>query len=423
MYHVRSPYPRSRSRGSLTSPARAEEWAKDVNCSTPSYFLNSTYSPGAKLGELEEMNDIVTPGFHRRSEAGEVIMTPMSKTRTVCTSSCTSGGEIQTVATTCASPVKRARYDQRGDVLGYRLSQTGGIVLPQSLITDSDIESMMIEAGTQCRANHAANSNNDLVESAAQAYAMGLPLVSHARSVHLWLNKFERLVQTGHDVGSAWLHLRYGLMPTIKDMSAILKGMNVKPSRDRRTFRGYSQMRLSLNEPVEVGGSIVRIALNKSVTDHVDVRAMMISEVLLDGLGSAGLTAGNLVLLPWNLIPYSFVVDWFANVADYLQACVPTLTSNILGSATVVKRTQAVKYDVANTFVNGTSYTLIKPANGTFTSLLEKKYRVGSLSSPGLVVRSDFRLSNLIRITDALSLLATRIGTVFRDPISGRRRK
>jgi len=419
---VKNPYPRVRSRGVLTSPANATEWAKDVNCSTPSFFLNYTYSPGAKLGETEVMNDIVTPGFAKRSAAGEVIITPMSKSRTVCTSSCTYGGAIQTVANSCSSPAKKGIYETRGDILGYRLQSTGGILYPDALITDADVASLMTEAGTQCRANLSANSKNDLVESAAQAYSLGLPLISRAKSVHLWLNKYERLVQTGHDTASAWLQLRYGLLPTIADMQAILNGMSAVPRRDRKTFRGSATMRLQRVDTVDVGGTVLRMLLKRNTTDEVTVRATTVAETFLDGLSEVGLTPGNLVTLPWNLIPASFVVDWFTNVADYLQASVPALTSGILGDCTVTKRTRQVQYSVANTYVVGTSYTLVSPANGQFTSLYETKNRIASLSSPGLVIRGDFRLDNLIRITDTLALFASRVGTVFRDPISGRRR-
>jgi hypothetical protein len=75
----------------------------------------------------------------------------------------------------------------------------------------------------------------------------------------------------------------------------------------------------------------------------------MPADALMKALGLRGRDIPSLL---WELTPWSFVVDWFANVGTWLQAVVPDPSISIRGNWVTVIRTTEVKYS---------SGTLIEP--------------------------------------------------------------
>lgn len=88
----------------------------------------------------------------------------------------------------------------------------------------------------------------------------------------------------------------------------------------------------------------------------------------LDAL--AGFTSLNPVSIAWELIPYSFVVDWFVNVGGYLRNFENALlygSSFVSGYMTQTQLTQQSAFDQGGSRVGNVSYTVNLQGNQRIT--------------------------------------------------------
>lgn len=119
-------------------------------------------------------------------------------------------------------------------------------------------------------------------------------------------------------VQQAWMSYRYGLMPIMYSMKDIVEhaskiGQKYKKSQSRRiiTVSGSDDDRPDLPIRIyeEVQGTITVSAYGRCLYDFGDFQ-----DRLFDQLGI------NPFVTAWELIPYSFVVDWFTNIGDWVFA-------------------------------------------------------------------------------------------------------
>lgn len=120
-----------------------------------------------------------------------------------------------------------------------------------------------------------------------------------------------------HDaVTSLWMQYRYAIMPLVYSAQDI-KSVIEHRSDLYRTEREKSTLDLNINlkgdsdvlhfyDKVE-GQSIVRAVGKARYGSDVNLR-------LIDSIGT------NFATTAWELIPFSFVVDWFVNIGDFLSS-------------------------------------------------------------------------------------------------------
>lgn len=117
-----------------------------------------------------------------------------------------------------------------------------------------------------------------------------------------------------------WLAWQYGIRPLISDLEGAVKEYyktrSVQPIIRTFSARGSNSER--------GGGTLsgVRENYTTSWTQNARVRC---SAQFQDSASAWDATAQRVgltdpLLLAWELIPYSFVIDWFINVGDFLQA-------------------------------------------------------------------------------------------------------
>lgn len=156
----------------------------------------------------------------------------------------------------------------------------------------------------------------------------------------------------GKAIGNAWLELQYGWKPLLSDvygsMETLAKANNpVNTQYVKRT--GSSTFRTSSRQNTNLlpGGAdgYYRKALSTSTV--VSVRwgvTYAQTSPPLSTLASVGIT--NPALLAWELLPYSFVVDWFLPIGDYLSSLDATSGMTFhSGFKTIVTKVKQTHYE------------------------------------------------------------------------------
>lgn len=131
------------------------------------------------------------------------------------------------------------------------------------------------------------------------------------------------------DVAGRWLELQYGWIPLFKDVYEAAKAYEAitSPSRVKRFY----------------GNSSKRIVVDSSESPSLyQCRGTVVEQYrIIYELSESMSTARSLGLLDpatvaWELIPYSFVVDWFIPIGDYLENLnvIPQLQGRFLTTKT-----------------------------------------------------------------------------------------
>jgi hypothetical protein len=113
-------------------------------------------------------------------------------------------------------------------------------------------------------------------------------------------------------ISGDYLSLQYGLLPTVSDIKEIFGAFTkVAPYVDRNGFSTYSAVHSE-------SGSEGRILLERTQRIKIAIdNEDSIMQKLANQIESVGmaLTLENM----WDLIPYSFVIDWFVDVGALLE--------------------------------------------------------------------------------------------------------
>lgn len=408
---------RTRSRGGFTSPGTYSEWKKNASCSTLFWNNSANFSTLLRTGSFEQMTDYVIADFYARRSRGEIFFNPMWKSSQVSLITDVGQGFQRRLATpiTCTGVpyYSEYRYDgpQFARLVLAHLGYTSDSLLPtKTLISQSDVQGLVREVSTKLLANRGTVTSN-LFESLAQANQTLGMLQGPFKSLHRLITKAEAVKVTLKSSAGLWLQYRYGWKPLVADIHSILSGLQKQVGNKRETSSQEGQLSTSEIETRVATGSTYVLTYQKQNFDVVKVRAVSLDEYAATLYSNIGLTGKDLATLPWELIPYSFVADWFANVGDYLRAIAPLPGVKQLGSSVSTHCDRSTIWSAVSTAPTGTD-TMVRPCTGTLFSQYTSYSRV-PVGSPSLVIKSDFKLDTAMRAADAVSLILQRSNRVF----------
>ena len=179
---------------------------------------------------------------------------------------------------------------------------------------------------------------------------------------------FASAKQDTKDFASLWLQLQYGWMPLLQDVYAAAKHLAylqnrpfVATYRVRKTAL-WSGTSYTSNLPT--GSDRYTGWLKESHT--LVAKITSVNEAALLGLTNPAAVA-------WELIPYSFVADWFIPVGNYLEAI--NLRSALTGSFVLTTFKDGRVYDVFNN-------TIASPYRASFYARKLKVVRTVGSSLP-----------------------------------------
>jgi len=259
-------------------------------------------------------------------------------------------------------------------------------------------QSIISEALTEAWASVSLNEAQILVQVAEAGKTIS-GLFSIARRALKIFREVKRLDLLGlteefspRELKNRYLELRYALRPIVYDMVGTLKcidGILSKP-KSRQTFRSYKSVVANTSSSgtlFEYPGEY-RITGNFNATRTLECRAGVLTaiETIVSPILLIGATEPFQAI--WELIPYSFIVDWFFNIGKLIASWSPKVGFRTLASWYVVTDTTTM----TSTAVTGTSlasgynYENIYTLSGQTSKVWVSKYRLPDPSRPVLPV-------------------------------------
>lgn len=432
---------RSRSTGTFSTKQHVTQLyqtARFGGCSNPmtrQLYGNLTYSE--VVGFRKIMSDTVVPGFRKRVANGEVIMNRMSMREMEILPAEYSGFTSYYVgAYQCSGSSKFRTINEIGpestlwSTPGANFTPVNDLWSIPQLIGSNTVESLIAEASTRCHAERGSYEVTlwETIAERKQAYAMLSQYVEQAKKISKSLlteintrdrkfyqkniRNFSRLTA---GAAGAWLITRYGLLPLMNDIRALIKQLKEDVDENtRHTTRAKAEFATSSSSstivPYDTGISENRTTV---LGDTVIVRAMSIDEWKLSIADHFGLGYKDLVVLPYQLISLSFVGDWFVNASDFLKAMVPTPGVNQLGSCVVIERFQSITHLNQGIVAYGDG-EVISASTMSKTGKTREKTRIPGLRAPTLIRLNRSKIDpdqykNHMRVVDALALVGQRL--------------
>jgi hypothetical protein len=292
------------------------------------------------------------------------------------------------------------------------------------LAIDSDVQSAISVAATKAWSASKGHSAGILEDIAEYHQTFGL-LRDPLQKGHSFINriryknwsKVERSSLDALDyANSLWLQYRFGIRPILSDINAVLEEF-AKPKRPRRvTGRGkYSLTYYDGSRGGTLGTSSCEVDYTYVDTHNVEIRCGVVVDEFVSMAQALGLDASSMLALPWELVPYSFVADWFANVQDFFLAAIPFLTQSPLSQWTTVRHYQNTLFQCTDTRAL-TGVEVINPADVVRESTVITTTRVPSIQGPGIAFKPQ-SLSGVItdlRLIDSFALLVQKLDRVFK---------
>lgn len=238
--------------------------------------------------------------------------------------------------------------------------------------------------------------------------AMGILGVGHQRPSSRRLTRFDSAYGTNPKgaAAGAWLELQYGWKPLLFDIKNAAETLADR-LHDPHSRRTTAKVGKTVSSNWKDEGGLIEYAPRLRANRYLSTTSKLTASVTfeLDYSASAATAVGitNPALVAWELVPYSFVVDWFIPVGDFLNTLDSTFGKTFVDGYTYEKSKHELFYNV----YEREGYD---NASGTQTCSLAIKRRQRLLSFPEPELPSFSPKLSLTKMTSALALMQAAFG-------------
>lgn len=346
---------RSRFRTTGNALPTTETW-KDVNQVTGA-VVSGPFSTSGRLEyqDYTTMNDSVINAFHARQQRGQIVNLPYSKesVTTGTPKGSWSYGYLQSgqqvIATASGSDAFYFAAPNWAFPSGVNaLTAPNGMKTDSALIDLATIAAkanvMKPEALALVIAAELGKTISMVTKSASgmakalEALARGRPKKAIVEALGGGLaGKSSKFRKGSKTASSKWLEVQYGWLPLIYDVQGVLRALNGLP-KPRYTARGFANDsgESTTNSTFQTVG-LVSFSLNTKLEKRV--RAYILYEADLRTILTNKLGALQLPATVWELVTFSFVVDWFVDIGQWLDAMTPRVGVNVLAEGYTFEKT------------------------------------------------------------------------------------
>lgn len=318
-------------------------------------YLYTTY--GTRFGwspnEYIDTDDYVTPDFKKRIARGEIINNDFYSEHVLETDP--SNTSFYRHSVNAEDGKTRTATGQREPDKDYSASwlrpETGVVDdLHQSVKDDAVQEAYANIDVSEMMALATAAEGRKTVDSLQQIMRKAYKIIKAVKRLDI---KYLRKQISYKELQNSWMEARYALRPLIYDVNGLRAALETESKHyDRRTFRGFKSVTLSdsdtLSDKYLTDSGDIRCDIHRQYNITVSARAGVLTSVdvtraLVFGLDKIPETA-------WELLPFSFIVDWFVDVGQAIAASTPNAGVNQLASWCTVKQDRQYVNSAVNVY-------------------------------------------------------------------------
>lgn len=336
----------SRTRTQNTSPTsvtvtiNGSRYAGTSGNPTYNYPISAqtTYQAGKTVGD--SMTDEVVPMFKSRVMNGEIFSNAM--THSVIT-------DVAPVPTAYNRALVTTYLGKlSGDVWSgswpITSGELGSFIIPsQDAGWNADVESLVSKAVTESHARVSANemmilaTAGELDKTIASLGSILMRVTSIVLAARRADLKYLKRQISWKELSDRWMEVRYALRPLGYDVRGILRGIKAKSAHTRETARASDALSWYKEDTYNVygSGSGYNATIKRTVTVTTSVRAGVLFDLEKSALNIWG--ADKIFETAWELLPLSFIIDWFFNVGSTIAAWTPDVGIRELASWSTVK--------------------------------------------------------------------------------------
>nr|APG77125.1 hypothetical protein [Beihai levi-like virus 33] len=311
--------------------------------------------------EDKVMTDKVVPGFRTKSKKGAVFVNPMASTEVQGEFSppTSAGGLVEKELR--KSGTSGSTADKRSQNIYLTLESSSGFAPFESVLTDR-----LVKLVTDVEYLDPRNAINDAYGNIDEGDLEALVMTGEARQTlsHL-AETVTRLIKLFKNIRSgnwktlapktlkrfrqakslrpstkqidflqdAWMEARYAWRPLVYDVNGIIKYARGDHALSKRqTFRGFTGDSGSTDDKFEVTIGGDNCVVEYTLQTKRSVRAGVLCEARSDLTSTNHLGLMNVAKAGWDLVPYSFILDWFINISGTLYYLNPNATYKVLGA-------------------------------------------------------------------------------------------
>jgi hypothetical protein len=315
-----------------------------------------------------EMTDVVSKEFDRRRNNGEIINNPMTSTHVINEPAGPTAVIRQEIRTT-NNFQDLAGYSFEGAFPFLNSDMGNGLGIPSSYA--DHIANLKEMAVTRAHANASsaeisllmvAAEGRKTVESLARILARVVKIARavkrldiKAASTQTYRTNRRRgfksvARKTGTGLADDYMTARYALRPLVIDAQNALKALEKSEAygASRATARGFERAKDEWNDVIagtESDGTYL-YDLRRKTTVSTDIRAGVLTDVITSQLSNWGMD--QFLETAWEIVPFSFVLDWFVNIGQLIASWAPSAGITELASWISVTQTEVYTIDAEN---------------------------------------------------------------------------
>lgn len=373
----------------------------------------------AHVGRYKRTVDVVTPQYHKRRRQGEIIINPFSTFERTVSTSVT--GIV--LSSTCKSPTPPYVLTLNGPILMHWL---GDYPRTRDLFSGAEVDKAVEIASTRCWAD-VNQAEAQLLVSLLEVKRTLSMLMRPLGNTLSFLAKVKKAkdaagfssLTLAQYIAREWLTYRYGWSQLYRDVTSVLKAVGRKEKKGLTVARGtYTLERNQIvnSQAMPAGPGTEIYHLETTYTHKVFVKCGLFYDSELDVERYLGLSRYNVLETAWEVIPFSFVVDWVVNVQSYVNALLPAAGVPVKGSYTTITHIKSAQRSCTSIDVTPRNippniiWSVVQHPAGVDANVERSKDRRYGIKPPSLNV--DIRIKDFldVRVRDALALIVSRLG-------------
>lgn len=405
--------------------SRSVQFEPSLACSMYNHSTSSTTTYGTGphvITKNDTMEDEVSPGYFSARRRGQFL--PINPMTQAATKWVASSGSAEFEVLYNGNPTWDLTFTGH---LGWYAHTTlfGSTMSPPSYASTPSWPSRSVLV-TEALAN-ARTRGFDILTFLAE-FRKTMDLIARFRD--RTLRRAEKIADTiGKsadplaEFSAVWLEARYGWRILAYDMEGINESIErlkqIKPPFIRGYASDSNSAEYNLNyalgaymrsvTPYGQAGDYGRCSISINQVKERETRAGVVLEALLDDIFEV-----DPLVTAWEVIPFSFIVDWFVNIGDVVAAYSPFATENLLGAWS--KETEKLI-----TTGIATPGTMGNPTSGWYYSTSDTTPHLTEVINLSATRRSESPSASLsfrvnldeLKLVDLASIFITRWGKIL----------